>query len=103
MSVEDKFIKLYLWMKELKLSPSELLVYALIYSYTNEGKKEGFHGAADYLASSNNISRGTVVSILKSLTKKGLIKKKKAGKFRNYSIPYEKNLNTISEKFEHYQ
>jgi len=91
---DESYITIYGWMtNRLKLSGNELLVYALIYSFTKDGEAE-FHGSANYITSALNMSRRTVVSTLKSLTDNGLIKKKAAGRYCNYSVLPAQNLHT---------
>ena len=93
---DENYITIFGWMtNRLKLSGNELLVYALIFSFAKDGASE-FHGSAGYIASALNMSRRTVVYTLKSLTDNGLIKKKTAGRYCNYSVLPAQNLHTSS-------
>ncbi|WP_461257677.1 hypothetical protein, partial [Treponema sp. R80B11-R83G3] len=57
---DENYFIVYNWMtSRIKLSGNGLLVFALIYSFSNVGKKE-FHGSAGYIASALNMSRRTV-------------------------------------------
>jgi len=95
---DENFIIIFGWMTDrLKLSGNELLVYALIFSFAKDGITE-FHGSAGYIAKRFNMSRRTVISILKSLTNKGLIKKKITGRYCYYSVLSAQNLHTTCEE-----
>lgn len=64
------------WMAtKLKLSGNELLLYALIYNFSQDGRSE-FFGSRSYLSEFINASKRTVDGVLTSLQKKGLIKKR---------------------------
>jgi len=56
----------------LGLSGNDLLVYALIYGFSQDGSS-GFYGSARYIADSIGISRRAVMTILSKLTKNGLL------------------------------
>lgn len=60
---------------ELKLKGNELLVYAIIYGFSQDGESV-FSGSRNYLASWCNVSLPTIDNALKSLRDKGLIEKK---------------------------
>lgn len=66
------------WMvRDLDLSSRELLTYAIIYGFSQDGES-CFSGSLDYLASWLNVSdRANVSRTLSSLVKKGLISKDK--------------------------
>ena len=57
----------------LDLSGAELLVYALIYSFSDTA--DGFHGSQDYISQRTKISERTVRRALISLIGKGLLVK----------------------------
>lgn len=61
--------------RELKLSGNELIVYAVVHGFSQDGKSY-FYGGAKYISEKYNISERTVYSILDSLTKSGLLVKK---------------------------
>lgn len=60
---------------DLKLKGNELLIYAIIYGFTQDGEHQ-FNGGNQYLADWLNTSKQTVISNLKSLVNKGLIERK---------------------------
>lgn len=71
----NNYITIQGWMiTELKLSGNELLVYALIYGFSQDGNSK-FQGSSSYIAEWLNISNVSVFSILKRLINKGLLKK----------------------------
>lgn len=74
--MENKnFLNIQGWMvKELKLSGNELLCYALIYGFSQDGQSV-FSGSSKYIQEWLNISTPTVFAILKKLCEKGLIEK----------------------------
>ena len=59
---------------ELGLKGNELLIYAIIFGFSQTTGQE-FHGSLSYLESWTNSTRPTVISSLKSLVEKGLIEK----------------------------
>lgn len=64
------------WMAtKLNLSGNELLLYALIYNFSQDGMSE-FFGSRSYLSEFINASKRTVDGVLTSLQEKGLIKKR---------------------------
>mgnify|MGYP000801401074 FL=1 len=64
------------WMAtKLELSGNELLLYALIYNFSQDGRSE-FFGSRSYLSEFINASKRTVDGVLTSLQEKGLIKKR---------------------------
>ncbi len=62
--------------KELKLKGTELLVYAIIYGFSQDGKGK-FTGSWKYLASWCNVTERDIAKVLKKLVDKGLIEKEK--------------------------
>lgn len=71
----ENYVLIQGWMiNELKLKGNELIVYAIIYGFTQiEGQL--FNGSLQYLADWTNSTKQGVVKNLKSLIEKGLIKK----------------------------
>ena len=68
------YIKVYKFMSsQLHLRGNELLLYALIFGFSQQGKL--FRGSLSYLCSMINASRPTVISALNSLVQKNLIVK----------------------------
>lgn len=77
--MENSYFIVYDFMvDELKLDGSELLVYALIYSFTNAGSE--CYGTLEYIAKRVGASRTTVYRALKELAKKKYIIKRKEKK-----------------------
>ncbi len=69
---------------ELKLSGTPLLVYALIYSFTNAG--EEYWGSRDYLAQRAGCSVSAVDRALRKLEKMGLINERQKAYGRNIYV-----------------
>lgn len=76
--INDKsYIHIGWWMlNELHLKGSELVLYAVIFSFTNGTDDHCFHWAAEYLAERAWISRSNVMKNLKKLENKWLIFRK---------------------------
>ena len=83
------------WMlNELDLKGNELLIYAIIYAYS-QFDDQYFTCCVQDLADLTHISRGTVLAVLKNLTKKGFlsIKREKIVKrVKFYSIKAIRNV-----------
>lgn len=95
----ENFINIQGWMvTELGLKGNELLVYSLIYGFSQDDNCR-FTGSLSYIAEWIQGSKQTVINCLKSLVEKGLIEKFEKNingiKFCEYR---SKNLNTV---FEH--
>ena len=64
------------WMRtELDLKGNEILVYAIIYGFSQDGENF-FTGSAQYIADWCGITKRAALDILKKLTEKGVIEKK---------------------------
>ena len=76
--INDKsYIHIWGWMlNELHLKGSELVLYAVIFSFTNGTDDHCFHWSAEYLAERAWISRSNVMKNLKKLENKWLIFRK---------------------------
>lgn len=61
--------------RDMKLSGNELIVYAVVHGFSQDGKSY-FYGGAKYISEKYNISERTVYSILDNLTRRGLLVKK---------------------------
>jgi uncharacterized phage protein (TIGR02220 family) len=71
----DNYITISGWMvTELNLKGNELIVYAMIYGFS-QAENQTFDGSMNYVAEWLNTSRQTVNNALKSLVNKGLIEK----------------------------
>jgi DNA-binding MarR family transcriptional regulator len=72
---DTNYINIQGWMiNRLKLSGNKLIVYAIIYEFSQNGVSK-YTGSASCLAEHAGISRQAVFKILKSLTKDGLLVK----------------------------
>ena len=72
---EGTYITIQGWMRtELKLSGNELIVYAIIYGFS-QNKQGKFTGSAQYLADWVGCTRRTVMTILNKLVEAKLISK----------------------------
>ena len=69
--------------EELKLSGGELLVFAMIHSFT-KGERGSYYGTQDYLARSGGMSVSTVKRSIASLLKKEYITECSYGERRGY-------------------
>lgn len=77
------FIAIQSWMvKRLGLKSNELIIYALIHGFCQDGHSY-FYGSIRYIMDSTNLSKETVLTVLQSLVRKSLIVKKDV---RNYQI-----------------
>lgn len=72
---DGSYILIQSWMiKELELKGNELLIYAVIYGFS-QADGTAFTGSLQYLADWTNSTKQGVIKNLKSLMEKGLIKK----------------------------
>jgi len=72
----ENYIQISGWMiNKLNLKGNELFIYAIIYSFSQDGKSE-FRGSLQYLADWTNSTPQGVLKAIKSLLQKGLIIKK---------------------------
>lgn len=60
---------------ELKLKGNELLAYAIIHGFSQDGE-DWFTGSRSYIAEWLGVSKKTVTNVLQSLTEKGLIERR---------------------------
>lgn len=71
----DTFVTIHGWMLDLGLTPNELMAYAVISSFGQDGK--WFQGSASYLGWWMGCKRKhTVLDTLASLVEKGLVQKR---------------------------
>lgn len=71
----ENYINIQGWMRtELGLSGNELLVYAIIYGFSQDGQSY-YRGSASYIADWCGITKRAVLMILKKLTDKGFLEK----------------------------
>lgn len=72
---DNNYINIQFWMVgKMQLKGNELLAYALIYGFSQDGRTK-FTGSQNYISEWLNVSRSTTKSVLKSLAKKGLLSK----------------------------
>lgn len=70
---DDNYCVIFGWMcNGLKLSSNELLVYAVVYGFSQDGESR-YYGGRGFLARTLNISKPTVDKALSSLCEKGFI------------------------------
>ena len=84
---KSSYFIIYDWMiQELHLKGSELLIYAIIYSYCESGNKT-FNGSLSLLSKKSGIARSNVVLALNSLINQKILKKE-IHKINNLSLPF---------------
>lgn len=70
---KEYYINIQWWMAQrLKLSGNELLTYAIVYGFSQDGES-AFLGSSKYVSYALRVSRPTAIKALDSLTSKGLI------------------------------
>lgn len=100
---DENYITIQGWMRNvLDLKGNELMVYALIYGFSQDGETE-FTGSAGYIAEWIGSTKRTVFNILETLTDRKLLEKTEKHnngvKFCTYKIsPVVKNFHRGSEK-----
>jgi len=71
----DYYVTVQGWMvQRLKLQKNDLIIYAIIYGFSQDGESV-YRGGDEYLAYASGLSLSTVRKILKRLMEKGLIVK----------------------------
>lgn len=98
----DNYVVIQGWMiSELKLKGNELMVYAIIYGFSQGNEGQRFTGSLQYLADWTNSTKPGVIKNLKSLMEKGLIGKEEkqinSVKFCEY---YATEFNRVLNKVE---
>ena len=73
-------------------SKNEMLLYALIYSYSDGGS--AFYGSTEYLAKRLGSSKSRIIKVLNEMVSKGLIIKKTSGRFTFYITNFNYVCNT---------
>lgn len=109
---ENSFITVQAFMvNDLHLKGNELLIYAIIHGFSQDGESE-FTGSLQYLADWCNTSKQTIITALQSLCEKQLIIKnvefknnvkfctyKSSGVFKNFDGGSQKSLTGYSKNF----
>ena len=73
-------------------SKNEMLLYALIYSYSDGGS--AFYGSTEYLAKKLGSSKSRIIKVLNEMVSKGLIIRKTSGRFNFYVTNFNYVCNT---------
>ena len=85
---DDNYINIQGWMiNELGLTSNELLVYAIIYGFTQDGVSE-YKGGNGYLMKCLKCAKNTVKNNLNSLIKKGLLSKRETVFNGNFFVAF---------------
>lgn len=92
----ENFYTVLGWMLNvLELKGNELIIFAIIYSFSQDGESE-FTGSLSYMQKFANIkAQNTVVSVLKSLQEKEMIMKREYVKGNVRRCAYKVNLEYI--------
>lgn len=95
---DENFYTVLGWMLNvLDLKSNELVVFAIIYSFSQDGESE-FTGSLTYLQSFANIkSQQTVINVLKNLIDRNLIVKREYSKGNIHRVAYKADLRYINE------
>jgi len=85
---DDDYINIQGWMiNELSLTSNELLVYAIIYGFTQDGVSE-YKGGNGYLMKCLKCAKNTAKNNLNSLIKKGLLSKRETVFNGNFFVAF---------------
>lgn len=71
---KNRHVVIQEWMLDYDLSPTELICYAIIFGFSQDGKSK-FQGSASYLSKWTKTSRATIFNALKKLCDMNLIAK----------------------------
>ncbi len=71
---KNRHVVIHEWMLDFDLSPTELICYAIIFGFSQDGKSK-FQGSASYLSKWTKTSRATIFNALKKLCDMNLIAK----------------------------
>lgn len=89
MDLNKNYITVQGWMaNDLNLSGNDLLIYALIYGFSQNGSTSKFTGSLSYIEDLLNIARTSVSRSLNKLVDRGLIIKKVDGKTGTNNTSY---------------
>ena len=87
---------------ELGLKGSELVAYALIYGFSQDGES-WFTGSAQYVADWCGIARRNAINVLQKLTDKGLVEKVRTGQGCAYRVCKNITGDETSHVMKHHQ
>ncbi len=97
METNRNYITIQRWMPKLGLTGNKLIVFALIYGFSQDGESE-FYGSLAYIADCVGITKRAVLDIVNELVKNGFIVKTQKTingvKMCSYKVP-----NTKTENF----
>jgi hypothetical protein len=94
----ENFVIVQGWMcNELELKGNDLLVFALIYGFSQDGES-AFHGSRNYIANTFNISKPTVDKAIQNLLDKHYIIKYESEDF-NTPNSYSVNIQVVKELY----
>lgn len=96
---KDSYVTILGWMSSLDLKPNELLIYAIIYGFSQD-KESYFYGSIDYLTKWTHTTPECVSYLLKELVEKGLLEKiSREGKTSLYRAinPFETEVVEVKE------
>lgn len=72
---DENYINIQGWMiTKLKLTGNELVLYAIIYGFSQDGETK-YRGSLSYMQKATNLSKRTIVNLIDRLVKAKLIKK----------------------------
>jgi len=98
---DNGYINIQGWMiTRLGLKGNELILFALIYGFSQDGQSD-FHGSITYIQKALQISRPSVVSLLKKLREKGYIQKTKESHYRAVVKKLNYPLEKVVKKLNH--
>lgn len=98
MKNKDYYVLVHSWMiKELNLSGNELLIYAVIYGFTQDNESE-YRGGSKYMCEALNISERSFFNAIKNLISYNLIEKVIDRGNVNYKVKKEKEKKDNNEK-----
>lgn len=72
-ATEGKYVIIYGWMREIDLTLTETMAYALVYGYAKNG--EPFQGSITYMQQWLRCTRHTAIKAMQTLEDKGLLRK----------------------------
>lgn len=86
---ENAYVSIQAFMiNELHLKGNELIVYAVIHGFTQDGQ-HWYYGTRGHLAEWCGATKGTVSNCLKSLLRKGYIRRREVERFGNVEVQYQ--------------
>lgn len=93
---DENYIIIQGWMiSKLELKGNELLIYAIIYGFSQDGEST-FYGSISFIEKMLNISRKTVIETLKSLIEKQYVERVETSKYR--ALKHTSVKTTLVEK-----